>query len=74
LPQLIDKGASVPKDILIEEFHVSVFVPRELSEPEFNAARRTLDSSRFHIRVKRTVCALMRKYRSLRRAKITLTR
>ena len=62
------------KGILIEEFQVNVFVPRKLSDTESTAIRRTLDSARFQVGVERVVRALMRRYRSLRRAKMTLTR
>jgi hypothetical protein len=74
LPQLIDKGGTVAKDILIEEFHVSVFIPGKLSGAETSAIRRTFDSARFQTRVERVIRRLIRQYRSLRKVKIALTR
>ena len=62
------------KGILIEVFHVNVFVSQRLADVEARAVRGTLDSARFQTRLERAVRALMRRYRSLRRARTTLTR
>ena len=62
------------RSVLIEEFHLNVFVPRGLPEQEADAVRRTLDSARFQARVTRAVRAVLRRYRTLRKVSIALTR
>jgi hypothetical protein len=38
----------MPRARLIENFHLSVYVPRGLPEAEYEAVRQTLDDVRFH--------------------------
>ena len=73
-PVLIDKGVAVAKAHLIEEFHIAVFVPRQLSVAESLTIRRTLDSVRFQTCIERALRAIIRRNRSLRNVKVTLTR
>jgi len=62
------------KTQLIEEFHLSMRVPRALGEPECAAIRRTLGSRSFRRLLLRAVQALARRHRSLRQVRITLSR
>lgn len=62
------------KNVMIEQYHLDVFIPRGLSEAETNAIRRTLDSARFQVHIVRAVRAVLRKYRSMRKTHIALTR
>ena len=60
--------------VLLDEFHVTVFVPQGLPETEVDAISRTLDSARFQVRLLRAVRAVFRKARSLRKARGRLKR
>jgi hypothetical protein len=64
----------VPEQILIDEFHMSVRAPRGLANAEYRAIRRTLDDRRFQADLRQAVSSVVRRYRSLRRARITLSR
>lgn len=61
------------KVILMDEFHVSVFVPQGLGAAESAAIRRTLDGVRFRTRLGRAIRGVVRRYPSLRKVKITIT-
>jgi hypothetical protein len=61
-------------DLLIEEFHLSVYVPEGLRPAEYAAIRRTLDAARFRARLKRALRDVFRRYASLAKARVTLTR
>ncbi|MBI3822050.1 MAG: hypothetical protein HY289_05135 [Planctomycetes bacterium] len=58
------------KTILIEEFHVSVCVQIGLPETMYVRARRTLDSRRFQIRLRKAVNGVFRRHSSLKLAKV----
>jgi hypothetical protein len=60
--------------LLVEEFHLTVYAPRGLPEPEYRAIRRTLSSGRFRDRLGRALRAVPRQYRSLGAARFTLSR
>jgi len=64
----------MPKRILLEEFHFSVFVPRGLPERQYLVIRRVLNSAHFQARLRRHLRGFCRHYRSLRPIQITLTR
>lgn len=61
------------KQELIEEFHISVFVPRGLTGTEVRAIRRTLLSERFRARLGRAVAELLHQYPSLSMSRVTVT-
>ena len=61
------------KAILMDEFHVGVFVPRGLRKAEYGAICRTLDGARFRARLRRAVRDACRRYPSLHKVKITVT-
>ena len=62
------------KAILIDEFHLTVFAPPNLSKTAQAAAVRTLNSKRLHARVRNAVVDVFRRYASLRSVKITISR
>jgi hypothetical protein len=61
------------RDLLIEELHISVYVPRGLPEAEYEAIRQTLDDARFQARLRRAVRHVVRQYPSLRQAWLRLS-
>jgi hypothetical protein len=61
------------KSILIEEFHVSVFVPRNLPDAECVRIRRTLNGRRFGARLRRATEGVVRRYLALDKVSITIT-
>lgn len=60
--------------ILIEQWHLDFLIPKGLPESESSAIHRTLDSSRCRSRIERAIRSVLRRYRSLTRVRITLTR
>jgi len=61
------------KSLLMEEFHLTVFVPRGLREPQYRAIRRALDSRRFRMDLGRAVRQAFRRYPALQRVRIQLS-
>jgi hypothetical protein len=59
---------------LIEEIHLSVYVPRGLLDAEYEAVRQTLDDAGFHARLWRAVRHVVRQYSSLSQARLRLSR
>lgn len=64
----------MPKLILVEQYHVSVYVPRDLPAAEDDAVRQTLDDPHFHAQLRRAVRGIVRRHAPLRKAKVTVTR
>jgi hypothetical protein len=62
------------KAILIDEFHLTVYAPRGLPEPEYDAVRQTLDDRRFQADLRRAAREVCRQYPALGKARVTLTR
>ena len=62
------------KRILIEEFHLSVFVPHGLPEAECTAIRRTLNGKRFRADLGQAMQAVVRRHASLKKVHVTITR
>jgi len=62
------------KMILIDEFHLSVSVPRGLPEPEYRTIRHSLDGRRFRVDLGRAIRQVIRRDRSLRKVRVRLTR
>jgi hypothetical protein len=58
----------MPDDLLLEQYHLDVLVPRRLPARECDAMRRTLAGKHFRARLLRAVRGLFRKYQSLRKA------
>src|SRR5262245_44383403 len=51
--------------VLLDEFHLRLFVPRRLSAAEVRAIRRVLNSKKFNAVLTSTVQSLVSRYRSL---------
>jgi hypothetical protein len=64
----------MPKAIVMDEFHITVYVPRGLTEEESRAIRRTLDGASFRGRLLRAVQGVFARYRSLSSTMASLTR
>lgn len=64
----------MPKRVLIEEFHVSVYVSSTLPDAQSTAIRRTLNSKRFCAGLKRTVRGVVRQHPSLSRVHVRISR
>jgi len=62
------------KNVLMEEFHVTVYAPPKLKEAAYNAIRRTLTSKRFRAALGRAVEAVVRRHPSLEKTRISITR
>jgi hypothetical protein len=58
----------------MDEFHLSVFAPRGLRAAEYDALRRTLDGAGFRTKLERAVRGVFRRFPSLGKVKITITR
>jgi hypothetical protein len=64
----------MPKLLVIEEFHTTIFVPRGLQESEYRAIRRALNSQRFQAELRRAVGQVIRRHRSLAKIRLTISR
>jgi len=64
----------VARFILLEEFHLTVFVPRRLPEADCDALSRALSRSRLRRQLRRAARRVLRRYPSLRRVRLTLSR
>ncbi len=62
------------RNVLLDEFHLSFFVPRQLSAAECDALRRTLDDARFRAFLRRAVKRVVRAFPSLTKARVRLSR
>ena len=62
------------KMILIDEFHLSVSVPRGLPEPEYRTIRHSLDDRRFRTELGRGIRQVIRCHPSLREVRVRLSR
>ena len=62
------------KTILLEEFHVSVFLPAALPKTAFASARRNLNGQRFQTRLRDAIADLFREHPSLKSVKLNISR
>lgn len=62
------------KPILIDEIHLTIFMPPGLRAESFRAIRRTLRSGRFQAALRRAVHGVFARYPSLGKVTFTLTR
>ena len=60
--------------LVIEEFHLTVFVSRDLPDPEADAVRQGLADPAFEARLRRAVRRLFRREPALSKAKVRLSR
>ena len=64
----------MPKPILFDVFHLTVFTPRRLPEAECRVIRRTLNAERFYAKLRRAVGDVFRRYASLNKVGIEISR
>jgi hypothetical protein len=64
----------MPRWIVMEEFHLTVYAPRGLLNAGRDAIQRTLNDATFQARLLRLVRRLFRRQAPLRKAKVRLTR
>jgi hypothetical protein len=60
--------------IVLDELHVTVFVPRDLPQAECDTIRRTLTGPAFEVRLQRLIRRFFRKEASLGKTKVRLSR
>jgi hypothetical protein len=63
----------MPRAIVMEEFHVTVYVPHGLPEAECRAIRPTLEGATFHGQLRRAIQEVFGRYRSLAKTRVRLT-
>jgi len=61
-------------DVLLDEFHVSLFVPADLGESQVAAARQVLDRPAFRARLQRILCRLLDRHEPLRPLRVEVSR
>ena len=64
----------MPDDVLLDEFHVSLFVPADLDEPQVAAVRRILDRPAFRARLRRILRRLLDRQEPLRPLRVEVSR
>ena len=64
----------MPKAILMDEFHLSMFAPAGLRGAEYAAIRRALDGVRFRTRLVRAIRHVIGQYPPLHQVRVTVTR
>lgn len=62
------------RSVLIDELLITVHVPARLSAAEGRAVRRTLKGVRFAAALERAIQGVLRRYPSLHRARVSLSR
>jgi hypothetical protein len=63
----------MPKRLLMDQFHLSVYVPRTIRPAAAAAVRRTLAAAGFRRRLRQAVRAVAGRYPSLRPATFVLS-
>jgi hypothetical protein len=67
------KEARVPDRVLLDEFHLTLTVPRATPDPAREAARRAANGRRFRAELRRAVRAALARYPALARVRAALT-
>jgi len=62
------------KNILIDELHLTVFVPSGLGAESVRAVRQTLRSARWHTALRRAIQGVFHRYAALGNVRFNLTR
>ena len=62
------------RNLLIDEFHLTLFAPRCLAEEEYEAIYKTLNDLQFLTQLRRMVRNVVRKYPSLCKVRVSITR
>jgi hypothetical protein len=60
--------------VLMDELHLSILIPSRLPAPDTVAIRRVLKSARFQIKLRQAIRKLFRQFRSLDKARFTISR
>jgi hypothetical protein len=68
------KGGAMAKQILLEEFDLSVLVSRELGAETVKAIRRTLNSPGFRTKLRRAIFDCFREFPSLANTHVRISR
>ncbi len=63
----------MPKSILIDEFHLTIFAPRGMPDARYVAMRRTLSGRRFQRDLRQAVRAVFRKFAPLSKTRVRLS-
>jgi hypothetical protein len=63
----------MPKTVLIDQFHIDLYVPRDLDTRSVKWMRRTLDGKQFRTRLGRAVRAFLRAFPALPAVRIRIT-
>jgi hypothetical protein len=63
----------VAKQMVMDEFHLTLFVPRGLSTAEYDAIRQTLDDPHFHAELRRAIRQVIRRHPALSKIKVRLS-
>ena len=61
------------KRILIEQFHLTVFAPRQLPEDEYEAMHHTLTRQRLRARLQHAMRKVCRRYHTLSKVKVKVS-
>ena len=61
-------------DLLIDEFHSTLFAPADLRKSEYGVIYRTLKKHGFILRLGRAIRNVVRRYPSLRKVRLRITR
>lgn len=64
----------MPKSVVLDELHVTVRVPADLSEDQAEIVRETLLGADFMVRLRRAVSAVFRAFPELAVVRLSLTR
>jgi hypothetical protein len=64
----------MPRYILLDELHVTVSVPQELSESTISIIRGRLKSLSFNTRIRQTIRSVIRHHPELRKVRVRVTR
>jgi len=60
--------------LVLDEFHLTLFVPADLDETHIRAARQILDHPAFRVRLARAVRRLLDRYEALRALSVEASR
>src|SRR5437763_1598727 len=58
----------MPKNVMIDEFHLQVFIPHRLDDAAAEAIHRTLNSRRSQVTLRQAIQRLCARYRALAQA------
>jgi hypothetical protein len=67
------KGGAMPKQILLDEFDLSILVSKDVSDETANAIRKTLASVEFRANLRRAILHCFREFPSLAETRIRIS-